>query len=1820
MGVRGLFCPWWDRGPSGLGRAAPLFLLAFLAGSCVEELDVTESPLPVLVRVEFVPELGPDLANTPRSLRIHTARVEALLPGPEPELTQAVVSLDPDDLPRAVEIRFDLPEGAEISLQGTVELLHEPGEDQEASTEWAAAFGPVTVTTDPETWSVPVTFGRGPLAQLPITDLTLTGGPASVLEGETLILGASVQGGPAEPLVFWGSRNEAVAVVDDEGVVTTLTPGRADIVAAAGLRHRSVEVEVLQAVSSIAVLPDTAVLTSIFDEATFTLVALDSRGDPITDRELDPEWEATNGQVAVHAGGGVFQPAGSGITDVIARLDGLEAYAVLVVELDVGSLVLESGDGQSATVGSALDPFVVRVLDSGGLPVAGTTVEWSILEGDGELSETATVSGAEGFTQTVYTLGPSAGAHGVRARVQGTFLQVDFSAVAEAGAPAALVVQSGSGQQGQAGEPLPEPLVVRVEDAFGNPVQGAAIAWTSDSGTVDPASAETDQEGLAAAAWTPGGELGTRTATATLGDLAGAAFEADIGPGPPDRILVAGGDDQEAPVEEPLPEPLVVEVLDRFDNPVPGVTVAWTAEAGSLTSASSTTDEEGRATTTWTMGPESGFYSAAATVGDLEPAVFTALAVPSEPFLRLELVEDDRVGVDRDATLRVTLTPEPAEEVLVEFTVDDPARLALSRDSILVPAGAPETEITVTGLSQGTTTVRASAEGYLDGALPVEVTLRIISLPSTLNVAFGGTASIPVQLAEPAPPGGLTVSLASDDPEAVEVLTPTVSFAEGQLTVNGTVAGVTPGSATVTATHPDYVTGTSQVASTAALQIVETSLTINESFGGSIRIRLTSAGSPVAAPAPGIVVALEATDPACVAVAAEATIATGLTEVVVPVSWAGEAETSCSSVVTATSPDIDPADVPVTVNPVPPINLSTTVTGAGLQRAVSGSLGASNHGGTTLTLTSDDPEQLLLAPNASTAGQASIQIQMAAGSTGFSYVVQGLEGQSGTVAVTATATGFATGQAEHTVVVPSMDIIFLSANSTTLSADDPFQARLGLPNGQLTALAAELATRAGGPGIAVTVTTSDPEIALLTTTDLASDEVVVPVTAGQARTPGSVGAGGVAFNPQGAGVVTVTASAPGFVSVTTGSQQVTVTPPQISLFESTTGGGLQRAVSGSLGATAHGGVTLTLTSENPEVLLLAPDASTPGAASIEIPMADGTSGFSYWIQGVEGADGEAQVTGTASGFDPGQAVHLVMPPSMDIIFLSATSTTLSAPDPFQARTGLANQSATGLAVELAVRAGSPGLEVSVLSSDGAVGLLETLEDTADSVAITVAPGQSRSPSTVASGGVAFVPAGAGVTTVRLEAPGFAPMTTSSRDITVTASQITLSATTTGSGLHRGTSGSLGATGHDGVTVTLTSADPEVLLLSPNASTAGSASIEISVSAGTAGFSYWVQGVEAATGQVPVTASATGFLDGGTTHVVDESGLDIIFLSTSTTTLSADDPFQIRTGLPNAGRTALSIELALRAGGPGGAVTVTSSNPSVGRLVTLEEAGTPVAIGIPAGQSRSPATVAGGGVAFDPLTAGTTVVEASIPGVVTMTDTGSREVTVSAPAINLNSTSVGGGLQRAWSGSLGGSAHGGVTVTLTSSNPDVLVLSASGTVAGQGTLEIFVPDGNSAFSFWLQGMEEATGTPTVTASAPGFTDNQVAFPVVEGAFDLIFLSTSQTAGGADNSFQVRLGLPNSNNTGLSFELQARGGGPGFQAQLDNSNAEVATLVTQEGTGQVATVQIGGGQSRSPSTLATGGVSFRPIAPGTTTVTGTVPGLLRPNTGSVTVNVN
>ena len=104
----------------------------------------------------------------------------------------------------------------------------------------------------------------------------------------------------------------------------------------------------------------------------------------------------------------------------------------------------------------------------------------------------------------------------------------------------------------------------------------------------------------------------------------------------PQTLTKVSGDGQEGTVGEPLAKPFVVSVLDQDGSAFAGAVVSFsvTAGGGTLSSTTATTDANGRARSTLTLGSDPGTNTVSATVEGLEPEAFTATGQES-PFASL---------------------------------------------------------------------------------------------------------------------------------------------------------------------------------------------------------------------------------------------------------------------------------------------------------------------------------------------------------------------------------------------------------------------------------------------------------------------------------------------------------------------------------------------------------------------------------------------------------------------------------------------------------------------------------------------------------------------------------------------------------------------------------------------------------------------------------------------------------------------------------------------------------------------------------------------------------------------------------------------------------------------------------------------------------------------------------------------------------------------------------------------------------------------------------------------------------------------------------
>jgi uncharacterized protein YjdB len=366
--------------------------------------------------------------------------------------------------------------------------------------------------------------------------------------------------------------------------------------------------------------------------------------DFIALRVEDAGGRARNGQVVdfrLHSGG-QMQPA-RGVTTRGGLLqarwtlgDTAGAQQALAVLMDANGVTLDSvvlratalagppsalsiiaGDQQKGTVGLVLpQPVTVRVVDSRGNPVAGTIVEFAVMIGAGRVPQVTAKTDSAGIARMVWELGRTAGSQAVRVSVA-EVPPVTFTATAAGGAAVAVTVTPDTVTV-RTGETVPLSAIVR--DAFRN-ASGDPLIWLS----TNPQVATVSPSGVVS-----GAAAGTAGIVAMASGVADTAVVKVVA-GPPASMAIASGDGETVQVSRAIVA--MVTVRDAWDQPVPEVTVHFTVGAGggSVTPPTSLTRTDGTAMVAWTMGAAAGINTLTASVDGLPPVTFTAMATLTAP-------------------------------------------------------------------------------------------------------------------------------------------------------------------------------------------------------------------------------------------------------------------------------------------------------------------------------------------------------------------------------------------------------------------------------------------------------------------------------------------------------------------------------------------------------------------------------------------------------------------------------------------------------------------------------------------------------------------------------------------------------------------------------------------------------------------------------------------------------------------------------------------------------------------------------------------------------------------------------------------------------------------------------------------------------------------------------------------------------------------------------------------------------------------------------------------------------------------------------------
>lgn len=285
-----------------------------------------------------------------------------------------------------------------------------------------------------------------------------------------------------------------------------------------------------------------------------------------------------------------------------------------VARIAVAPPTLTLSGGQSATL-------TATAFDSSGAAMALPPINWSSSD------------------PSVVTIDADGVAHAQNRRGSVTLTASTPTAVS-AGAtakvvlpPASITLVSGGGQKGRVGSALDAPAIVQVNAGDGVGVPGVSVVFSAPvGGSVGTTSATTDDNGRASSTLRLGNTAGPQSFAATAAGFSVAIPETAVA-GEPAVVAIVSGSGQSDTVRKTL-SPLVVKVTDSFQNPVAGVVVSWSVVtgAGTLAQVTSTTDDNGQASTGFTLGSTAGPVDVTASVtGVTQAATFDLTAVPAAP-------------------------------------------------------------------------------------------------------------------------------------------------------------------------------------------------------------------------------------------------------------------------------------------------------------------------------------------------------------------------------------------------------------------------------------------------------------------------------------------------------------------------------------------------------------------------------------------------------------------------------------------------------------------------------------------------------------------------------------------------------------------------------------------------------------------------------------------------------------------------------------------------------------------------------------------------------------------------------------------------------------------------------------------------------------------------------------------------------------------------------------------------------------------------------------------------------------------------------------
>ncbi len=437
--------------------------------------------------------------------------------------------------------------------------------------------------------------------------------------------------------------------------------------------------------------------------------------------------------------------------------DRTETFTITVTAI-VRTLVVSSGNAQTAPTSTALPAPLIALAQDNGVNAPGITINWTTT--GGTLGAATSVTDAAGLASIGLTLPATPGpvtVTGTRAD-DGT---VFATFTANASLVKILTISSGNGQTAPTSTALPLPLAVLAQDN-GVFAPGITINWAVVSGSATlsaPTSVTNAAAGVANINVNLGAVPGPIVITGTRADDITAVATFNITSTLTRTLVIVSGNNQNATPGSPLPAPVVVNAKNNGVS-VGGVTILWTITPGSTLGApSNVTAGTGAASNTATLSNTPGAISITATRQD-DPSVFVTFVVNGISLAALPDLTPQQFelanALDTICTsLNALQTPTPAQvdfrarcQDLANNAGSSPGEVVKALDELLPDTQAAQARASMLTASRQFDTLnariaalRSGTQGNSFGGLALQGSNGSVSLGGLINSLTGESAA-----------------------------------------------------------------------------------------------------------------------------------------------------------------------------------------------------------------------------------------------------------------------------------------------------------------------------------------------------------------------------------------------------------------------------------------------------------------------------------------------------------------------------------------------------------------------------------------------------------------------------------------------------------------------------------------------------------------------------------------------------------------------------------------------------------------------------------------------------------------------------------------------------------------------------------------------------------------------------------------------------------------------------------------------------------------------------------------------------------------------